>query len=169
MRDKAHFSVKALLSFLILLGGVACEELKEPLPTAPLPQPPPGFSQFQIVGHWEATSSQGRRIAFDVTSEGRVVNGRINLHHDCNTGRWRATFDGFNADIVDDAFLTSFNWGSNEDGLTRVGFTTVSGRFEGDRTVKGGFIDSVNDARKNGVPTGDVCPPIQGSYEGTRE
>lgn len=169
MRDKAHFSVKALLSFLILLGGVSCEELKEPLPTAPLPQPPPAFSQFQIVGHWEATSSQGRRIAFDVTSEGRVVNGRINLHHDCNTGRWRATFDGFNADIVDDAFLTSFNWGSDENGLVRDGFATVSGRFEADRTVKGGFIDSVNDARKNGVPTGDVCPPIQGSYEGTRE
>jgi hypothetical protein len=153
----------------LLLVVLTCEELKEPLPTAPLPQPPPAFSQFQIVGHWEATSSQGRRIAFDVTSEGRVVNGRINLHHDCNTGRWRATFDGFNADIVDDAFLTSFNWGSNEDGLTRVGFTTVSGRFESDRTVKGGFIDSVNDARRNGVPTGDVCPPIEGSYEGTRE
>ena len=153
----------------LLLGVLSCEELKEPLPTAPPPPAPPGFSQFQIVGHWEATSSQGRRIAFDVTSEGRVVNGRINLHHDCNTGRWRATFDGFNADIVDDGFLTSFNWGSDENGLVRIGFTTVSGRFEGDRTVKGGFIDSVNDARRNGVPTGDVCPPIQGSYEGTRE
>jgi len=151
------------------LLALSCEELKEPLPTAPPPPPPPGFSQFQIVGHWEATSSQGRRIAFDVTSEGRVVNGRINVHHDCNTGRWRATFDGFNADIVDDGFLTSFNWGSDENGLVRVGFMTVSGRFEGDRSVKGGFINSVNDVRMNGDPTGDVCPPIEGSYEGTRE
>ncbi|HEY7698100.1 MAG TPA: hypothetical protein VIE88_06760 [Vicinamibacteria bacterium] len=121
------------------------------------------------MGHWEATSSQGRRIAFDVTSEGRVVNGRINLHHDCTTGRWRATLDGFNADIVDDAFLTSFNWGSEEDGVTRSGYATVSGRFEGDRSVKGGFIDSVNDVRMGGEPTEDVCPAIEGSFEGTRE
>ena len=72
-------------------------------------------------------------------------------------------------EIVDDAFLTSFNWGSDEDGLVRVGFMTVSGRFEGDRSVKGGFINSVNDVRMNGDPTGDVCLPIEGSYEGTRE
>ncbi len=157
--------------FLLLMPLVAlsCEELNEPLPTSPPPPPPPAFSQFQIVGHWETTSSQGRRIAFDVTSEGRVVNGRINVHHDCNTGRWRATFDGFNAEIVDDGFLTSFNWGSDENGLVRVGFMTVSGRFEGDRSVKGGFINSVNDVRMDGEPTGDVCPPIEGSYEGTRE
>jgi hypothetical protein len=155
--------------WLLPLLALSCEELKEPLPAAPTPPSPPPFSQFQIVGHWEADSSQGRRIAFDVTSDGRVVNGRINLHHDCNTGRWRATFDGFNADIVDDAFITSFNWGSDEEGLTRTGFATVSGRFEGDRAVAGGFIDSVNDVRKNGIPSGDVCPPIEGSYVGTRE
>jgi len=154
---------------IVFVCAVSCEDLNEPLPTASPPPPPPGFSQFQIVGHWETTSSQGRRIAFDVTSEGRVVNGRINVHHDCLTGRWRATFDGFNADIVDDGFLTSFNWGSNEDGLVRVGFMTVSGRFEGDRSVKGGFINSVNDVRMNDDPTGDVCLPIEGSYEGTRE
>ena len=154
---------------LIPLLALSCDELKAPLPTSPPPPPPPGFSRFQIVGHWETTSSQGRRIAFDVTSEGRVMNGRINVHHDCNTGRWRATFDGFNADIVDDGFLTTFNWGSNEDGLVRTGTMTVSGRFEGDRSVKGGFINSVNDVRMNDDPTGDVCPPIEGSYEGTRE
>lgn len=156
--------------FLVLIPFLAlsCDDLNEPLPTTP----PPGvvaFSHFQIVGHWEATTSQGRRIAFDVTSEGRVVNGRINLHHDCTTGRWRATFDGFNAEIVDDAFLTSFNWGSEEDGVTRSGYVTVSGRFEGDRAVRGGFIDSVNDVRMGGEPTEDVCPAIEGTFEGTRE
>jgi hypothetical protein len=151
------------------LVALSCDELRAPLPTSAPPPPPPGFSQFQIVGHWETTTSQGRRIAFDVTSEGRVVNGRINVHHDCNTGRWRATLDGFQTEVVDDAFLTSFNWGSDENGLVRTGFMTVSGRFEGDRSVEGGFVNSVNDVRMNGVPTGDVCPPIEGSYEGTRE
>jgi hypothetical protein len=121
------------------------------------------------VGHWEATTNQGRRIAFDVTTEGRVMNGRINLHHDCNTGRWRATFDGFETEIVDDGFITTFNWGSNEDGLVRTGTATVSGRFEGDDHMRGGFINSVNDARLNGVPTQDVCPSIEGSYVGNRE
>ena len=160
--------MRRFLFFLPLLA-LSCDDLNAPLPTTPPPPGPAAFSHFQIVGHWEATSSQGRRIAFDVTSEGRVVNGRINLHHDCNTGRWRATFDGFNADIVDDAFLTSFNWGSEEDGVTRSGYATVSGRFDGDRSVKGGFIDSVNDVRMGGEPTDDVCPAIEGSFEGTRE
>jgi hypothetical protein len=151
------------------LLALSCEELKAPLPAAPTPSPPPPFSHYQIVGHWEATTTQGRRIAFDVTSDGRVMNGRINLHHDCNTGRWRATFDGFQTEIVDDGFITTFNWGNEEDGLFRTGTATVSGRFEGDDYVKGGFINSVNDARRNGVPTKDVCPSIEGSYEGTRE
>jgi hypothetical protein len=156
-------------SMPVLLLALSCEELKEPLPAAPEPPLPPSFSHFQIVGHWEATSNQGRRIAFDVTSDGRVANGRINLHHDCLTGRWRATFDGFQVEIVDDGFITSFNWQSVEDGVTRVGTTTVSGRFEGDRLVKGAFISSVNDVREGGEPTGDSCASADGSYEGTRE
>jgi hypothetical protein len=121
------------------------------------------------VGHWEADSNQSRRIAFDVTSGGRVVNGRINFHHDCNTGRWRATLDGFEEDIVDDAFLVTFNWEATEDRVTRAGTMTVSGRFEGDRVVKGGFVSSVNDVRKDGQPTGDVCNAIEGSFAGYRE
>ena len=41
----------------------------------------------------------------------------------------------------------------------------------GDDIVKGGFIDSVSDVRwsKNNQPTGDVCPTIQGSFEGNKE
>ncbi len=161
--------VKALFGLLLLFGGVSCEDLNEPLPTAPPPPPPAAFSKYQIVGHWEATTTQSRRIAFDVTDDGRVVNGRINFHHDCNTGRWRATLDGFNVEIVDDGFLTTFNWENTEDGLTRNGTMTVSGRFEGDRSMKGGFVSSVNGVRMSGQPTGDVCPSIEGSYEGTRE
>ncbi len=153
----------------LLLFELSCEELKAPLPEAPTPPPPPAFSRYQIVGHWEADTDQTRRIAFDVTGEGRVVNGRINFHHDCNTGRWRATLDGFEADIMDDGFITTFNWENTEDGLTRNGTMTVSGRFEGDRSMKGGFVSSVNGVRMAGQPTGDVCPSIQGSYVGARE
>lgn len=167
MRGKV-LSLKPLLGSVVLLASLSCDNYQEPLPAAPSPAPT-SFSKYQIVGHWEATSNQGRRIAFDVTPEGRVMNGRINFHHDCNTGRWRATVDGFQVQIVDDAFLTTFNWESNENGLIRTGTMTVSGRFEGDREVKGGFIDSVNDVRKNEQPTGDVCPALEGTFEGTRE
>ncbi len=153
----------------LLLFALSCEDLNTPLPAAPTPPPPPAFSHYQIVGHWEADTDQTRRIAFDVTSEGRVIGGRINFHHDCNTGRWRATLDGFEADIVDDGFITTFNWENTEDGLTRNGTMTVSGRFEGDRSMKGGFVSSVNGVRMAGQPTGDVCPSIQGSYVGARE
>jgi hypothetical protein len=133
--------------------------------------PTPAPSQFSIAGHWEATSTQGRRIAFDVTKDGRVINGRINLHHDCNTGRWRATFDGYEAQVVNDAFITTMNWKANDDGLVREGSMTISGRFESDTVVKGGFIDSVNDSRwsRTNQPSGVVCDTIQGSYEGNKE
>jgi hypothetical protein len=168
MLERAGLSVR-FLGLFFLLAALSCEELKAPLPAAPTPPPPPAFSRYQIVGHWEADTDQTRRIAFDVTSEGRVVNGRINFHHDCNTGRWRATLDGFAADVVDDGFITTFNWENTEDGLTRNGTMTVSGRFEGDRSMKGGFVSSVNGVRMAGQPTGDVCPSIQGSYVGARE
>jgi hypothetical protein len=154
--------------WLVPLLALSCDRYQEPLPVAPSPTPP-AFSHFQIVGHWEATSNQGRRVAFDVTPEGRIMNGRINLHHDCNTGRWRSTLDGFQVEVVDDSFITTFNWANEDGGVIRTGTMTVSGRFEGDRAVKGGFIDSVNDVRKNDLPTGDVCPSIEGTFEGTRE
>ena len=121
MRGKVHFSVKALLGFFILLAVVCCDDLEEPLPMAPSPPPPPGFSEFRIVGHWEAVTEQGRRIAFDVTSDGRVVNGRLNFHHECNVGRWRATIDGFTAEIVDNGFLTTLEWKRSGNGSILAG------------------------------------------------
>ncbi|MFQ5789244.1 MAG: hypothetical protein ACE5JI_02095 [Acidobacteriota bacterium] len=157
-----------IVAATVVFSLVSCNELREPVPTAPGPVPLPAPSQFSIVGHWEATSSQGRRIAFDVTADGRVMNGRINLHHDCNTGRWRATFDGFQAPVVANAFITTVDWRTNDNGLIRAGSYTVSGRFEADDRVIGGLINSVNDVRRNEQPTGDVCPSIQVTYEGNK-
>ncbi len=169
-----HFSVNALVSFFILLGVVGCNEFQEPLPTAPTPPPPLGFSQFRIVGHWEAVSEQGRRIAFDVTSDGHVVNGRLNFHHECNVGRWRATIDGFTAEIVDDAFLTSFDWRRSGDGSILAGHTlsgtyTVSGKFDSDGRMRGALIDAVTDVRKNDQPSGVVCQTIHVPFDGEKD
>ena len=174
MRGKVHFSINALVSFFILLGVVGCNEFQEPLPTAPTPPPPLGFSQFRIAGHWEAVSEQGRRIAFDVTSDGHVVNGRLNFHHECNVGRWRATIDGFTAEIVDDAFLTSFDWRRSGDGSILAGHTlsgtyTVSGKFDSDGRMRGALIDAVTDVRKNDQPSGVVCQTIHVPFDGEKD
>ncbi len=174
MRGKVHFSVNALLSFFVLLGVVCCDEFQEPLPIAPSPPPPPGFSEFRIVGHWEAVTEQGRRIAFDVTSDGRVVNGRLNFHHECNVGRWRATIDGFTAEIVDNGFLTTLEWkrsgnGSILAGLILSGTYTVSGRFVSDDRMVGGLISAVTDVREREQPTGVVCQTIHVPFDGEKE
>ena len=174
MRGNLHFSIYALVSFFILLGVVGCNDLNEPLPAAPTPPPPVGFSQYRIVGHWEAVTEQGRRIAFDVTGDGRVVNGRLNFHHECNVGRWRATIDGFTAEIVDDAFLTSFDWkrsgnGSILAGLTLSGTYTVSGKFDSDGRMRGGLIDAVTDVREGEQPSGVVCETIHVPFDGEKD
>ena len=170
MRERAHFSTKAVLGLLIFLAGASCDELKEPLPAATDPIPPPAASDFPIQGHWEAESTQGRRIAFDVNPNGKVFNGRINVHHECQSGRWRVTFDGFEAQVVDNAFLVTVNWENHDGRVERVGSYTVSGRFEGRNLMRGGFISSVNDVRKkNEQPNGDVCTTVQVSFEGAKE
>jgi hypothetical protein len=162
---------RSVLAGFFVFGVFSCDDLTTPTPPANEEVPPPAPSQYNIVGHWEATSSQGRRIAFDVTEDFQVVNGRINLHHDCNEGRWRATFDGYQATIVDDAFITTMNWRSNDNGLVREGRVTVSGRFLSNTVVQGGFIDSVEDVRLavNNQPTGQVCATAQGSFEGNKQ
>ena len=155
---------------IMMAAAVACDDFEEPLPAAPGPIPPPAASDFNIQGHWEAESTQGRRIAFDVNPNGKIFNGRINVHHECQSGRWRVTFDGFEAQVVDNAFLVTVDW-ENHDGRTeRVGSYTVSGRFEGRNLMRGNFISSVNDVRQpNEQPNGDVCTTVQVSFEGTKE
>ena len=174
MRRNNLSLIPLVAAALLVVLGVSCNDLNEPLPTAPTPPPPLGFSQFRIVGHWEAVTEQGRRIAFDVTGDGRVVNGRLNFHHECNVGRWRATIDGFTAEIVDDAFLTSFDWrrsgnGSILAGLTLSGAYTVSGKFDSDFRMRGGLIDAVTDVRENEQPTGVVCQTIHVPFDGEKD
>lgn len=160
--------------WLIPLLLFSCDDLKDDLPTTPPPPELPSFSQFDVVGHWESSSDQGRRIAFDVTSDGYVVNGRLNFHHECNVGRWRATLDGFTAKIVDDGFLTTADWrasgnGSILAGMTLSGTYTISGRFESDGIVRGSLISAVTDVRNNEQPTGVVCETIHTPYDGEKE
>ena len=153
------------------LLAVSCDELKAPLPAAPDPMPPPAASDFSIQGHWEAKSTQGRSITFNVTEIGRVKNGRIKLHHDCASGRWRVTFRGFEAKVVDNAFITTVDWElvNEGNGLTRAGSYTISGRFESNNVVRGAVINSVNDIRRFEQPTGDFCTTTQVFFEGAKE
>jgi hypothetical protein len=154
---------------ILALCALSCDDLKNPAPAANDPVPPPPPSQYKIKGHWEAESSQGRRIAFDVDENGKISNGRINLHHDCNTGRWKATFDGFEGQVTDDVFITNMEWHAHDGNVLRRGRVTISGRFESNRLVRGGFIDSVNDSRfEDQQPTGEICPTIQGTFEGEK-
>ena len=161
-------AVLAIVSVLTLVVP-SCNEYTEPLPTAPEPitsRPP---SQFNIAGHWEADSDQGRRIAFDVTRDGRVVNGRVNLHHDCTTGRWRATFDGFEGTVVEDAFITTLEWHAEDNGLRRRGRVTVSGRFESSSRARGGLINSIDESYRGDVPSDDICPALHSGWLGEKE
>lgn len=158
----------SLFLCVLLVSFTSCDDLNTSLPAAPSEVPPPRPSDFNIVGHWEASSDQGRRISFDVTSGGRVVAGRINIHHECTDGRWRVTFDGFNAPIVDNAFLVTVNWENNDGKITRAGSYTISGRFEGPHVVRGGLINSVDDIRKDDDPTGEVCTTVDVAFEGGR-
>ncbi len=168
MRHLRYFCA-TLVTASFAFASFGCDELKNPAPTANTPAPPPPPSQYNIKGHWEAESSQGRRIAFDVDADGKVSDGRINLHHDCNTGRWKATFDGFEAQVVDDVFITTMDWRAHDGPVIRRGRVTISGRFESNRLVTGGFIDSVNDSRaENEKPSGGICPTIQGTFEGDK-
>ena len=158
----------AIFFCLLLACSTSCDDLNTALPESPGEIPPPPPSDFKLVGHWEAESTQGRRIAFDVITGRRVVNGRINIHHECTDGRWRVTFDGFNAAIVDNAFLVTVNWENNDGGITRAGSYTISGRFEGPHVVRGGLINSVDDVRKDDDPTGDACTTVDVAFEGGR-
>jgi len=163
---RGSFRPAALLALALLLAA-SCNEVNVPLPAAPEPLPPAAPSQFSISGHWEGLSNQGRRLAFDVSEQGVVHDGRINLHHDCSAGRLRMTIDGYETQVSGDAFSTTLHWRIDDQGQIYVGEVTVSGRFESDGFAKGGFVNSVTEK-----PTSDVygvCFPVHGTWEAGKE
>lgn len=123
--------------------------------------------RFNIVGHWEGTTEQSRRVAFDVTSAGELKNGRFNLHHDCYPGVLRMTIDGYEAPVSGGTFTASLIWRIDDRGLIYAGKLTVSGRFESDFFVRGGFVNSLT--RKPSNDGLGQCVSIHGAWEASKE
>jgi len=151
----------------------SCGESEDPLPSAASPPvlaaPPPSQSalRFDVAGHWEGLTDQGRRIAFDVSQEAAVTNSRINFHHDCAGGRFRATVDGYQAQVRDHSFSATLHWRAEDRGRVYAGKVTVSGRFESDLFARGGFVNSLTEK-----PVGDAlgeCPSVYGTWQASRE
>jgi len=168
LRVSRTFDRAMLLLALFSVAAASCTEFRESLPTGHevLPSPPP--SRFEIVGHWEASSNQGGRIAFDVTADGRIANGHIELHHDCDFGRHRVIINGYEAEVAGDAFLTHMEWQVQDTVSIYTGRLTISGRFEGHRISRGGFVNSIKDVERFGQPIDAVCPSLHGSWQGEK-
>jgi len=153
------------LGLLLLLS--ACNEVNNFPPAAPAPLPPAPPSQFNITGHWEALSDQGRRIAFDVSPQGALFNTRINFHHDCLAGRLRLTIDGLDAQVAGDTFSGTMLFRINDAGNLYIGRFTLTGRFEADDRMRGGFVSSITDKPPNDVY--GVCFPTSGTFDGYKD
>lgn len=153
-------------ALLVPLSGLAvsCKEFEDPPPAGPIVAPIPP-SQFAIAGRWDGISNQGRPLRFDVDHGTRVVNGSLTLHHDCSGGRLVLPLGGFEAQVNGDSFSTTINWRVDEPTKYYAGKLTVSGRFEGDRLARGGFVNSVTDKQADNL---GVCPSASGSWEATR-
>ena len=139
-------------------------------PTSPAPLPlasPEVPTRFDIDGHWEGLTNQGRRIAFDVSPGEVLTGGRINLHHDCSKGRLRMTLDGYQSRVNAHTFNATFHWRIDDKGLIYSGVVTVSGRFESGRFARGGFVNSVTEKpADDGLGT---CPSIFGTWDGFKD
>lgn len=155
------------LCLMALSAGFACNELNNFPPAAPGPVPLPRPSQFNIVGHWEALTDQGRRVAFDVTPQGMVTNTRINLHHDCSAARLRITVDGLEAQVSTSSFLGTTVFRIDDGGNIYVAKVTLSGRFESDTVMRGGFVSSITDKPPNDIY--GVCFAVNGTFDGYRD
>ena len=148
----------------LLLALFSCSEFEDPPPAGPVVAPIPP-SQYAIAGRWDGMSNQGRPLTFDVDDQTRVVNATITLHHDCTGGRLVLPLGGFEAQVSGDSFSATFNWRYEEPGKYYAGRLTVSGRFEGDRLSRGGFVNSVTDKQADNL---GVCPSSSGSWRRIR-
>lgn len=152
--------------FGLLLTLSSCDEFQDPPPTAPVVAPIPP-SRYTIAGAWDGVTQQGRPLRFEVTEGTVVVNGTLSLHHDCSGGRLVLEQLGvYEAQVNGDSFSITINWRRDEDRRYYVGTLTVSGRFEGDRIARGGFVNSITDKVDDNL---GVCPSASGSWEASRE
>ena len=139
-------------------------------PTSPAPLPlasPDVPTRFDIDGHWEGLTNQGRRIAFDVSPAAVLTGGRINLDHDCSTGELRMTLDGYQSRVNASTFSATMHWRIDDKGRIYSGEVTMSGRFESGRFARGGFVNSVTEKpADDGLGT---CPSIFGTWDGFKE
>lgn len=154
----------ARIALLFLLAITGCNEFQDPPPSAPTVDPPKA-SQFEITGRWDGITDQGRPLRFDVSTDGTVVNGTLSLHHDCSGGRLVLKLDGYQSVVTGDSFEVTMNWRRDEDRRFYVGTLTVSGRFEADRIVKGGFVNSITDKQADNL---GVCNGVTGTWEASK-
>ena len=147
------------------LGVVACNEFQD-FPPAPPTVASPVPSQFQIDGRWDGITNQGRPVRFDIhLGSGEQKNGEISLHHDCSGGRLVLKLTGYESVVNDDSFEVTMNWRQDEDRRFYTGTLTVSGIFESNDVVRGGFINSITDKLADNL---GVCTGISGSWEATK-
>ena len=148
----------------LTLFVTSCDDLKDPPPAGPI-VPPVAKSHFAIAGRWDGITEQGRPLRFDVSDQTVVLNGSLTLHHECSGGRLILDLGGYEADVNGDSFSVTLSWRRDEPTKYYTGRLTVSGRFEGDRLARGGFVNSVTDKYNDNL---GVCPSSSGSWEAAR-
>ncbi len=157
--------MKLKSTFLVLLlAAASCNEFEDPPPMAPTVDPIPP-SQFDITGRWDGISDQGRPVRFDVSDETIVFDGSLSLHHDCSGGRLELKLGTYEAEVNGDSFSATVNWRQDEERRFYTGKLTVSGRFEGNRIAKGGFVNSITDKQADNL---GVCNGVSGTWEASR-
>lgn len=163
MRSRRAMRNRTLL-LLLLAAPISCDELQDPPPASPVVPPLPP-SQYAIAGRWDGVTEQGRPLRFDVSSSTVVVNGSLTLHHDCTGGRLVLDLGSYEAQVAGDSFSVTMNWRRDEPTKYYVGRLTISGRFEGDRLARGGFVNSITDKYFDNL---GICPSASGSWEAVR-
>jgi hypothetical protein len=123
-------------------------------------------TQFAIDGRWDGVTDQGRPVRFDVRNGAVIAAGRVGIHHDCSGGRLVLQLQGYQSVVDGDTFTVTMNWRRDDpDFKFYVGTLTISGRFEGDRSARGGFVNSITDKQADNL---GVCPPSSGSWEASK-
>lgn len=149
--------------------SLACEELKDGPPAAPTVEPV-GQTQYDLGGHWEGITDQGRPVRFDVRTQealgdplyhANVVQGFLAVHHDCTGGRLVLQLTGYDTEVQGDSFSGTAIWRRDEPNKYYTGTLTVSGKFTNGDVASGGFVNSITDKYPDNL---GVCGPTSGSW-----